>query len=164
MLFFSFSPQCHPSRASGTNRVMTSPSEKLSKVLLSPAAWEKTAWTRVRPFFSSPTAMELDRGRVRVSGTEEILLYLKHIYIFFNKQGVNSWTFLHVSLQLYCTLLLDMSLTRSNGLMTKSRGCLHTSILLDHRTSAMQSQVFKQITKPNQVTQGLLYIVPALSI
>lgn len=36
-------------------------------MLLSPAAWEKTAWTLVLPFLSSPAAMELDRGSVRVS-------------------------------------------------------------------------------------------------
>lgn len=49
---------------------MTSPSEKLSRVLLSPAAWEKMACTRARPFFSRPAAMELDLGRVRVSPKE----------------------------------------------------------------------------------------------
>lgn len=47
--------------------MITSFSEKLSRVLLSPAAWEKTAWTLVLPFLSSPAAMELDRGSVRVS-------------------------------------------------------------------------------------------------
>lgn len=46
---------------------MMSPSVKLSRVLLSPAAWEKMAWTRARPFFSRPAAIELDRGRVLVS-------------------------------------------------------------------------------------------------
>ncbi|TRY60707.1 hypothetical protein DNTS_013997 [Danionella cerebrum] len=58
---------CQPSLASGTRRVMMSPSVKLRSVLLSPAAWEKRACTRMRPFLSSPAAIELDLGSVWVS-------------------------------------------------------------------------------------------------
>ena len=46
---------------------MRSPSLKLSRVLLSPAAWEKMAFTRMRPLRSRPAAMELERGRVLFS-------------------------------------------------------------------------------------------------
>lgn len=49
---------------------MRSPSLKLSRVLLSPAAWEKMALTRMRPLRSRPAAMELDRGSVLFSAAE----------------------------------------------------------------------------------------------
>lgn len=62
---FSISPYIHPSFSSGMSRMMTSPSSKLSSVLLLPAVWGKMV--RTRGFFTMllrPVATDTDLGRL----------------------------------------------------------------------------------------------------
>ena len=63
--FFSSSPYIHPSFSSGMRRTMTSPSSKLSSVLLLPAVWGKMVRTRGRfTMLLRPVATDTDLERL----------------------------------------------------------------------------------------------------
>lgn len=63
--FFSSSPYIHPSRSSGMSRTMTSPSSKLSSVLLLPAVWGKMVRTRgLFTILLRPVATDTDLARL----------------------------------------------------------------------------------------------------
>lgn len=63
--FFSSSPYIHPSLSSGMSSTMTSPSSKLSNVLLFPAVWGKMVRTRsLFTILLRPVATDTDLARL----------------------------------------------------------------------------------------------------
>lgn len=63
--FFSSSPYIQPSLSSGMSRAMTSPSSKLSSVLLLPAVWGKMVRTRgLFTMLLRPVATDTDLARL----------------------------------------------------------------------------------------------------